>query len=301
MKSIGARLARPVHRAFRRSGPVLADRYHRHVLRTPREVRNAIAYVLCNARKHAQRAGRALQASLGRVDPASSGRWFTGWRGRLPRAADRRPWHDLVRGSSEPGGFAMAGCPSPRCRGRAHVDGPEACGLPGTCAPLPPTQRGPRRVRTGLQEHRRCAPEGSRLHHGARLHRADLVAPLPQVPGCARAGQGRRGGTEGQEGCLHPREALPLGRMGGAQGQGWEDRPQQGEDRRRPARLREPEALPVPARLQAEGQLDPEKLTPLLRLRYRDSIADAIADLGRPEEIGRVFAGFQRFLYERAA
>jgi len=48
-------------------------------------------------------------------------------------------------------------------------------------------------------------------------------------------------------------------------------------------------------------ELDPEKLTPLLRLRYRDSIADAVADLGRPEEIGRVFAGFQRYLYQRAA
>lgn len=88
MKSIGARLARAVHRAFGRSGRVLADRYHRHVLRTPREARNAIAYVLCNARKHAQKAGRALQASLGRVDPASSGRWFTGWQRQLPSALD---------------------------------------------------------------------------------------------------------------------------------------------------------------------------------------------------------------------
>ena len=44
-----------------------------------------------------------------------------------------------------------------------------------------------------------------------------------------------------------------------------------------------------------------EKLTPLLHLKYRNSIADAVADLGRPEEIGRVFAGFQRFLYQEAA
>ena len=88
MKSIGARLARAVHRVFGRTGPVLADRYHRHVLRTPREVRNAIAYVLCNARKHARAAGRALRTSAGHVDAASSGRWFAGWRGRLPRAPD---------------------------------------------------------------------------------------------------------------------------------------------------------------------------------------------------------------------
>jgi type I restriction enzyme R subunit len=48
-------------------------------------------------------------------------------------------------------------------------------------------------------------------------------------------------------------------------------------------------------------ELDQEKLTPLLRLKYHDSIADATADLGRPEEIGKVFTGFQKYLYERAA
>lgn len=48
-------------------------------------------------------------------------------------------------------------------------------------------------------------------------------------------------------------------------------------------------------------ELDQEKLTPLLRLKYHDSIADAVADLSRAEEIGRVFAGFQRYLYFGAA
>jgi type I restriction enzyme R subunit len=48
-------------------------------------------------------------------------------------------------------------------------------------------------------------------------------------------------------------------------------------------------------------ELDQEKLMPLLRLKYHDSIADATADLGRPEEIGRVFVGFQKYLYEQAA
>jgi type I restriction enzyme R subunit len=48
------------------------------------------------------------------------------------------------------------------------------------------------------------------------------------------------------------------------------------------------------------GELDQEKLTPLLRLKYHDSIADALADLGRPEEIGRIFAGFQKYLYQQA-
>jgi type I restriction enzyme R subunit len=45
-------------------------------------------------------------------------------------------------------------------------------------------------------------------------------------------------------------------------------------------------------------ELDQDKLTPLLRLRYHDSVADAVADLGKPEHISKLFAGFQRYLYE---
>jgi type I restriction enzyme R subunit len=48
-------------------------------------------------------------------------------------------------------------------------------------------------------------------------------------------------------------------------------------------------------------ELDQEKLTPLLRLKYHDSIADAVADLGRPDEIGQTFAGFQKYLYQEEA
>ena len=47
-------------------------------------------------------------------------------------------------------------------------------------------------------------------------------------------------------------------------------------------------------------ELDQGKLTPLLRLRYHDSIHDAVADLGAPEKIGRVFADFQKYLYQEA-
>jgi type I restriction enzyme R subunit len=46
-------------------------------------------------------------------------------------------------------------------------------------------------------------------------------------------------------------------------------------------------------------ELDREKLTPLLRLKYHDSIADAVADLGKPEDIGTLFAGFQKYLYQQ--
>ena len=88
MMSIGARLARAVNRVGQRSGPVLDGRYHHRSLRSPREVRRALAYVLLNARRHlAKRRGvsRSLTAHL---DGASSARWFDGWR---PEAASRLP------------------------------------------------------------------------------------------------------------------------------------------------------------------------------------------------------------------
>ena len=48
-------------------------------------------------------------------------------------------------------------------------------------------------------------------------------------------------------------------------------------------------------------ELDQGKLTPLLRLKYHDSISDAVADLGSPTEIGKVFSGFQKYLYQQHA
>ena len=73
-----------MNRALRRSGPVLKERYHLRVLRTPKEIRNALAYVLLNARKHvAQRLlkrGRRISSASAELDPASSARWFDGWR-----------------------------------------------------------------------------------------------------------------------------------------------------------------------------------------------------------------------------
>jgi REP element-mobilizing transposase RayT len=90
MKAIGARVARAVNRVCHLRGPVLADRYHLHVLRTPREVRNALAYVLLNARRHLARLGRTLPRTAA-VDPASSGRFFSGWNRRSQPASSPHP------------------------------------------------------------------------------------------------------------------------------------------------------------------------------------------------------------------
>lgn len=48
-------------------------------------------------------------------------------------------------------------------------------------------------------------------------------------------------------------------------------------------------------------ELDLDKLTQLLRLKYRNSISDAVDDLGKPEEISKVFSGFQKYLYQSVA
>ncbi|HEY2385660.1 MAG TPA: hypothetical protein VGK30_01760 [Candidatus Binatia bacterium] len=87
MMAVGSRLARAVNRISKRTGSVLADRYHVRLLRTPKEVRAALRYVLLNARHHAGGL-RGKLASGPSLDPASSGRWFDGWRRGFAIAAD---------------------------------------------------------------------------------------------------------------------------------------------------------------------------------------------------------------------
>jgi type I restriction enzyme R subunit len=48
---------------------------------------------------------------------------------------------------------------------------------------------------------------------------------------------------------------------------------------------------------QGVEELDADKLTPLLRLKYHNAISDAVADLGGTAEIRTMFAGFQKYLY----
>jgi type I restriction enzyme R subunit len=45
-------------------------------------------------------------------------------------------------------------------------------------------------------------------------------------------------------------------------------------------------------------ELAQDKLSPLLKLKYHNAIADAVANLGRSDEVGRVFARFQKYLYQ---
>ena len=64
----------------RRKGQVFADRYHVEIIRTPRQARNALTYVLNNWRKH--REHRADVARTWLIDPYSTGWSFDGWKER---------------------------------------------------------------------------------------------------------------------------------------------------------------------------------------------------------------------------
>jgi len=89
MMAIASRVARAVNRVAERSGPVLAGRYHLRLLPTPREVRNALRYVLLNGRRHA--AGAGTIAAPVNLDRASSARWFDGWKRWVPSARANAP------------------------------------------------------------------------------------------------------------------------------------------------------------------------------------------------------------------
>jgi len=85
------RLAYRLNSALSRSGKLFPDRYHARYLHTPREVRNAIRYVLLNRKHH------DAEKKYARfwIDPYSSAAWFDGW--AEPIRADA-PWkRDLVR------------------------------------------------------------------------------------------------------------------------------------------------------------------------------------------------------------
>jgi len=75
VQGLSIRVARAINRQLERSGRLFADRYHARALKTPREARFALRYVLLNARKHAaRRSATALPAGF--VDPCSSAAWF---------------------------------------------------------------------------------------------------------------------------------------------------------------------------------------------------------------------------------
>ena len=84
MQGLLVRIARRLNRALIRKGRVFADRYHSRVVGSTLDVKNTLAYVLGNARRH----GIAFE---GPVDPCSSAAWFRGWDEDVARPAHDPP------------------------------------------------------------------------------------------------------------------------------------------------------------------------------------------------------------------
>src|SRR4051794_2781906 len=57
MQGLGVRVAFRLNQLMKRSGRVVSDRYHAHILKTPTEVKHALAYLRTNAFKHYQQRG----------------------------------------------------------------------------------------------------------------------------------------------------------------------------------------------------------------------------------------------------
>jgi REP element-mobilizing transposase RayT len=78
VQGLAIRIAKALNRLWRRRGTVFADRYHDRILKTPREVRNALCYVLGNGKKHAAE-GREVHVHAV-IDTFTSAPWFDGFR-----------------------------------------------------------------------------------------------------------------------------------------------------------------------------------------------------------------------------
>jgi REP element-mobilizing transposase RayT len=115
MQGLTIRMARAVNRVLSGKGSVFLDRYHAHELKTPRETRAALLYVLQNWAKH---------GPGGAYDPLSSASWFDGWtcppttEAPPSMVAAPRTWlitigwrrHGLLRPGERPASLASAFC-----------------------------------------------------------------------------------------------------------------------------------------------------------------------------------------------
>jgi len=91
-RGLSIRVARALNRALERRGPVWGDRYHAHALKTPKETRNAVVYVLMNFKKHHPRTD---VPSIPAHRPSGS----MAFGRHLPSRPTRRPRGNRARGS----------------------------------------------------------------------------------------------------------------------------------------------------------------------------------------------------------
>jgi hypothetical protein len=71
MQGLAISIAKRLNALLGRNGPVFADRYHAHILKTPTEVAHAVAYVRGNFAVHAARQGAQPIAAIDRCSSAA--------------------------------------------------------------------------------------------------------------------------------------------------------------------------------------------------------------------------------------
>jgi REP element-mobilizing transposase RayT len=97
VQRVSSMIARKLNRHFDRRGSLFKERFHGVVIKTPRQMRNALRYVLLNHHKH--QAGAKVEAVAG-FDAFSSSRYFDGW------------WRPAVRCRPPPAGAAVVSAAS---------------------------------------------------------------------------------------------------------------------------------------------------------------------------------------------
>ena len=115
MNGLQVRLIKRLNKLWQRRGTIFVDRYHDKVITTPRQMRNALCYVLQNAKHH--------EIDLpDPIDPCTSGVAFDGWASpsipvhSLRTVVPARTWllttgwkrHGLIRLDETPSSHAQA-------------------------------------------------------------------------------------------------------------------------------------------------------------------------------------------------
>jgi REP element-mobilizing transposase RayT len=183
VRALVIRLTLAIRRITGYKGPIWADRYYAHELRSPREYRNALSYVLNNWKKHVRGAGG--------MDPCSSAPWFSGWSELAKSCSDG--WASAQPGVVEPW-KALGPAAPPRLSARSADNIPLCPVVPPatwlakkgwlTKTPLGPIQYSEEPAGAdGMRLLERAAREASGRAPAARAQRARRQAPHGRAAG----------------------------------------------------------------------------------------------------------------------
>jgi putative transposase len=108
VRGLAIRVALYVNDLLLRRGSFWADRWHGRALKTPREVRSALVYVLANFRKHLLAKRNEAARTPSGIDPCSSAAWFDGFREWTPASGRPPPFAEC---SASGGSFGVDDMP----------------------------------------------------------------------------------------------------------------------------------------------------------------------------------------------